>query len=676
MGLSDWFSYIWGLCSCSFSGLRRRQPSSNSEPKWTIAQANAAEKAFRDFKLPAERRFQYSQLNPGEIRLLKISLPAKCESMLGLELMRTSLDSAPPYRAISYCWGKDQAYRKVPIIDSGDTDTHDAHTRQGQQSWIGVTESLAQMLAYLPRHCIQSSNTPSYIWIDQICINQTEVDDKEKAHQIKLMGKIYSQATQVLIWLGTGPDPAAAERIVNTNILGKSPISTEEKDAIEFVWTNYWFERTWVVQESCLARDRQLLVGLHAMSWGFTAKQVSTQVFAADLPSLSIGVDPFAISHHIAAVSMWQKFEKMSDDRNVSRGILLCSFLSRFGRYLEAGDSRDRVLAFMSLWNPPSFDIRATPGECPHQVYTRFARSLVKDTKRLDLLAALRPPIRDNPAADTSQPSWVPKWERGSKRDEEETNPPSPLMAATYSSTTLKPLSIGPDRFRPSRTESLLTPSEIQWKASYPHEEHKDVSKENLTLTTRGKIICRVQVVFPPITNRPQPMSKHAIEQFQLSLNSNKASINIQEAMETIIECTELGRTNEISRSGILSDFQRLSSNISPGLADSQDEDLGPETSYALSTKLFNSTGRRFFTTTWPDDRPEETQTLHGLGPGWMEIGDDIAILHGARFPVILRQYNDRSQTYQVVGDCCIPKIMRGEAVNWKEAEADDILLV
>lgn len=669
MGLSDCFSYIWGLCSGSFSGLRRRQPSSNSEPMWTIAQASAVEEAFRDFNLSAERRYEYIKLNPGEIRLLKISLPAKHESMLGLELMHTSLDSAPPYRAISYCWGKDQACRKVPIIDSDDTDTHDAHTRQGQQSWIGVTESLAQMLAYLPRHCILSDNNPSYIWIDQICINQTEGNETEKAHQIKLMGEIYSQAMQVLIWLGPGPDPAAAERAVNTNKLGKLPTSTEDRSVVLYVWRNAWFERTWVVQESCLARDRQLLVGLHAMDWArdFIMNQLLSQPSAIDLPGLSTDVHPHAVYNNMAALITWQKFEQISDNCDVSRGILLCSFLARFGRHFKAEDSRDRVLGFMSLWKPPSFDIPATSGECPHQVYTRFARSLVKDTKRLDLLAALRSPIRDNPAGEMSQPSWVPKW------DAEEISPPSPLMAASYSARTLTPLSNRPSS---DWTGTFLTPSKIQWEASYPHVEHKDVSKGNLTLTTRGKIICRIQVVFPPITNHEHAMSKHAIEEFQLSLSSKKASINIQEAMETIIECTELGRTNEISRSGILSDFQRLSSNISPDLGDPQDEDSGPETSSLLSTKLFDSTGRRFFTTTWPDDRPKETQTLHGLGPGWMEIGDDIAILHGARFPVILRKYNDRSQTYQVVGDCCIPEIMRGEAVNWSEEEADDILLV
>lgn len=653
--------------------------SANSEPQWTIAQANAAENAFRAFNLPAERRYQYSQLKAREIRLLKISLTATRDSILGLELKSTSLESAPPFQAISYCWGESQEIHKVPIIngtDRRDADTHDAHThdahthdthtRQDELSWIGVTKSLAQMLAYLPRHCIPGE-TSSYVWIDQLCINQNEGNSAEKTHQIKLMGEIYSRATQVLIWFGPGPDPAAAGRMANINILGSSPISTEDKTAMRYIWENEWFERTWVVQESCLAQDRQLLVGLHAMSWDFAMKQVMLQIFASDLPSLSMDVDISAVSRHVAVMKAWQKFEDMSDHCDASRGLLLCSFLARFGQYLKA--SRNKGLAFMSLWSPPSFDIAATSGKRPDQVHTRFARSLVKDTKRLDLLAALRSPIRENTAGDTFQPSWVPRW------DEKETSPPSPLMAACYCFTTLSPLSILRHR-RHSRqgTASLQTPSTVQWKASSPHNEHEYVSQEDLedpTLTTRGRIICHIQDVFPIIPHHTHIISAQGIERFKSSLRSRKTSITIQEAMKTIIECTELGRPDEASGRGTLCDFRQLISNIGPDEVVPQ-ETIDDLEFYGPSINLFDSTGRRFFTTTWP----EKAQIRHGLGPGWTETGDDIAILHGARFPVILRKFGGRSQTYQVVGDCYIPGIMEGEAVHWAEEEADNIVLV
>jgi hypothetical protein len=40
------------------------------------------------------------------------------------------------------------------------------------------------------------------LWIDALCINQE--DDQEKGHQVAMMGRIYSQAVSVLIWLEPG----------------------------------------------------------------------------------------------------------------------------------------------------------------------------------------------------------------------------------------------------------------------------------------------------------------------------------------------------------------------------------------------------------------------------------------------------------------------------------------
>ncbi|KAK3984904.1 heterokaryon incompatibility protein-domain-containing protein [Cladorrhinum sp. PSN332] len=45
-----------------------------------------------------------------------------------------------------------------------------------------------------------SLDGPLIIWIDQICINQG--DAAEKSHQVGLMGRIYSSAAEVLVWLG------------------------------------------------------------------------------------------------------------------------------------------------------------------------------------------------------------------------------------------------------------------------------------------------------------------------------------------------------------------------------------------------------------------------------------------------------------------------------------------
>ncbi|KAF2832760.1 HET-domain-containing protein, partial [Ophiobolus disseminans] len=39
------------------------------------------------------------------------------------------------------------------------------------------------------------------LWVDAVCIDQDNI--KERGHQVKLMGDIYSTASQFLVWLGS-----------------------------------------------------------------------------------------------------------------------------------------------------------------------------------------------------------------------------------------------------------------------------------------------------------------------------------------------------------------------------------------------------------------------------------------------------------------------------------------
>ncbi|KAF2208887.1 hypothetical protein CERZMDRAFT_8174, partial [Cercospora zeae-maydis SCOH1-5] len=47
---------------------------------------------------------------------------------------------------------------------------------------------------------LRKRSDPRALWIDAICINQ--IDAQEKSSQLALLGRIYSNAAEVLIWLG------------------------------------------------------------------------------------------------------------------------------------------------------------------------------------------------------------------------------------------------------------------------------------------------------------------------------------------------------------------------------------------------------------------------------------------------------------------------------------------
>lgn len=136
------------------------------------------------------------------------------------------------------------------------------------------------------------------IWIDAVCINQT--DEAEKAEQIKMMHKIYSNASSVIIWIG--PDPTAGAMVLKMRCaveplhaeLGTDVAKAEarleklrgggraEKEelplilalgveswlAIRDIVSRAYWQRLWVWQEIMATRNDPVVVcGYEVMTW-------------------------------------------------------------------------------------------------------------------------------------------------------------------------------------------------------------------------------------------------------------------------------------------------------------------------------------------------------------------------------------------------------------------------
>lgn len=114
---------------------------------------------------------------------------------------------------------------------------------------------------------------PTYLWIDAICINQT--DRNEKSQQVPRMDSIYSKATQVFICLGDHVKDIDAlhsllyqleeeyldQKLSEVNqdktwFLHASSSTIEAPHWIALVdfYKSPWFFRLWVIQELALAR--------------------------------------------------------------------------------------------------------------------------------------------------------------------------------------------------------------------------------------------------------------------------------------------------------------------------------------------------------------------------------------------------------------------------------------
>ncbi|KAF2686084.1 HET-domain-containing protein, partial [Lentithecium fluviatile CBS 122367] len=119
-----------------------------------------------------------------QIRLLRIKSEPGFDEV-EYEILVKNLDEfAGRYVAISYVWGEGQSSESIIIRE------------EGRPEWtIKIGRNLSRVLAVL-----RYNLDPEYFWIDALCIEQTDI--QEKNHQVPLMGKIYQSAFSTYVWLG------------------------------------------------------------------------------------------------------------------------------------------------------------------------------------------------------------------------------------------------------------------------------------------------------------------------------------------------------------------------------------------------------------------------------------------------------------------------------------------
>lgn len=183
-----------------------------------------------------------------QIRILGL-LPGKYGDRL-VGHFRTECLSSTIYEALSYTWGHTQREKAIYI----------------NNYQLPITDNLSSALPRLRRE-----NVLRALCVDAICINQS--DNVEKAHQISIMGNIYSHATSVVVWLGEYPNvnvrDAQKTRLPHwrTPIFGNAKLNARGlrfaealEGALQAADTR-WQDRLWIVQEFILARAIILFLG-------------------------------------------------------------------------------------------------------------------------------------------------------------------------------------------------------------------------------------------------------------------------------------------------------------------------------------------------------------------------------------------------------------------------------
>ncbi|PMD20692.1 hypothetical protein NA56DRAFT_704495 [Hyaloscypha hepaticicola] len=228
----------------------------------------------------APKAFIYQPLDPDRdadsIRLVLIQPHTNDDDLLCCNLIHVKFAEKRRYNALSYMWGAEAV--KVDILLEG------ALFQVGQNLWDAL-------------HYLRSSETQMPFWIDAICINQRDVEERNR--QLPMMKWIYFRADTVVTWLGRKYSKYQMSAKVQNNSWATSEITDEswgtlkngvsEKDRNERALVKelrsdeYW-DRLWIIQEIGQARQNLVCFGTSAMAWNAFIEMVTVRESGGDGP--------------------------------------------------------------------------------------------------------------------------------------------------------------------------------------------------------------------------------------------------------------------------------------------------------------------------------------------------------------------------------------------------------
>ncbi len=244
-------------------------------------------------------RFQYSRLERDEIRLLRI-LPygedgvrndAAAQAPLEGQIFSRKLSEVRNcYEAISYCWGD------ISLKPTHDITIRNLNPRMSETDRRFSHNTIAAAVIHLKKHrfpiyknlsdallCLRGRLKPVIVWVDAICIDQSEAGQEEKRQQLRMMDQIYLSAANVCVWLGTGFDGSSngfrlARELTNFQTLEALIANADNEsrwpDLIKLLELP-WFQRRWIIQEIALAHNASLHCGTDRMHWDDFTEAIS-----------------------------------------------------------------------------------------------------------------------------------------------------------------------------------------------------------------------------------------------------------------------------------------------------------------------------------------------------------------------------------------------------------------
>ena len=303
---------------------------------------------------PVVKKEESRWFSRGAFRLLSI-LPGKPFDVIRCEILDSSYNAAPPYTAVSYCWGNHHYTSKIHIVNFN----------------TNITITLNGFAALKD---LRLETKPRLVWMDALCIDQS--DEIDKAMQVGIMGHIFFCAQSCIAYVGWR-DPISDKvfAMVEAHKKGRLTELPTRRELLSRFMQRAWFTRLWVVQEALLSTNITLQCERLTMDFDDFSKICEDTIEYRTSP----GAHPFKPAYRI--VELRRLYTQQQPGTRLEKLIrlilevqiqypksgILPSVGSLYYRTLfnvmyatqEYGcsDLRDRIFAILSLFDGPIPDL-------------------------------------------------------------------------------------------------------------------------------------------------------------------------------------------------------------------------------------------------------------------------------------------------------------------------------
>lgn len=590
----------------------------------------------------AAKTYQHERLDGKQMRLLTLFPGEEFEPLNGL-IWVTRLDAKPHYMTVSYVWGTKSRLSNALRTPVGS---------------ISITEPL-----YLTLKKLRKRQKSIVLWVDAICINQN--DDDEKTEQVRMLAQIFQNSAQTLgVVRGDEQSNKVIEMLMQVRArevvsdesrawprnLPFCPKSWNERGLpppLDPIWLktveffrNDWFRRVWIIQEVVIARNIKLVCGKYTLDWEDLYS--ATQKIDQD-PEMRVQADEVRQS--------WQPFLRLGDLRHLeaSSNRLSTLVLLETFRHCQSTKRRDRFFSLLGIAADGDLEDFELDYKSPFEkVARRFGNALFRkySERKQGMLLLYRAGLdEDKP----DSPSWMPDWTREKQRSLLASANRGALFRAAWGSEESLKLypkvgELTTDAYFVDTikivTQSCLDPGKRrQCRFFLEVEKIIENTYDRMDEADRAELLWRV-----PIAGAKYP---------KVAISGDHSLFNSWEAYWKLLKLDWSGNdknatSGHVSREG-------KPSNLA-------------EKSKAYASLLKDEVGGWRFVTT-------KHHLLCGMAPPNAREGDAVYIFCGGDVPFITRPSKDRPGTQRLVGQGYFHGIMEGEALDSGHIEKEELKL-